>query len=241
MEHREAAGRPAQRLPVRFALAAVSRLVAISILLLLAPRADANGPLYRYIDASGTVHFTNVSKGRRYHRVFLTERGLVRGGVGRRPDPKQPPEYAGYDWLISRAAAAYDLDPALVKAVIAAESNFDRRAVSRAGAQGLMQLMPKTAQSVGVSDPLEPTQNVLGGVRYLREMLDRYGDTTRALAAYNAGPTAVDRHGGVPPFRETQAYVERVLDYYRGYHRDFRRAAEGPGTQRVFPTAHSGG
>jgi soluble lytic murein transglycosylase-like protein len=108
-----------------------------------------------------------------------------------------------------------------VKAVIAAESNFDPEAVSRAGAQGLMQLMPHTAAKLGVDDPLRPIENVRGGARYLREMLDRYRDLSVALAAYNAGPRAVDRHGGVPPYRETQDYVRRVLTYYRHYHGDF--------------------
>jgi soluble lytic murein transglycosylase-like protein len=84
-----------------------------------------------------------------------------------------------------------------------------------------MQLMPATAHSLGVADPFQAEQNVDGGVRYLRHLMNRYGDWTRALAAYNAGPTAVDRYGGVPPYQETQRYVERVLTYYRRYHGDF--------------------
>jgi soluble lytic murein transglycosylase-like protein len=115
------------------------------------------------------------------------------------------------------------IPPALVKAVIAAESAFDSRAVSRKGAQGLMQLMPATAASLGVADPFEPGQNVAGGTSYLKAMIDRYGDLSRAIAAYNAGPGAVDRYGGIPPYRETQAYVDRVLTYYRRYHGDFPR------------------
>ena len=126
--------------------------------------------------------------------------------------------------MISRAARAYRLEPALVKAVIRAESNFNPRAISHVGAQGLMQLMPATARSLGVSDPLQPMDNMLGGARYLRRMIDRYdGDLSRALAAYNAGPTAVDRYQGIPPYRETQTYVTRVLAFYDGYHRDFSR------------------
>ncbi|MCA9511282.1 MAG: lytic transglycosylase domain-containing protein, partial [Myxococcales bacterium] len=189
--------------------------------LLGAALAHAGQPLYRYTGPDGTVHFTNVPTDSRYERVFLTERGLQRDGIGRLRGRGRAPTHTGYDWLIARAANAYELDPALVKAVIAAESNFDPRATSRKGAQGLMQLMPHTARSVGVDDPYSPAQNVLGGARYLREMLDRFGDVTRAVAAYNAGPTAVERHDGIPPYTETREYVSRVLHYYRGYHRDF--------------------
>jgi len=123
--------------------------------------------------------------------------------------------------LILINARANKVPPALVKAVIAAESRFDSTAVSRAGAQGLMQLMPKTARELGIEDPFRPSENVKGGTRYLRSMLDRYGDMTRALAAYNAGPNAVDYYRGVPPYPETQAYVRRVLTYYRHYDGDF--------------------
>jgi soluble lytic murein transglycosylase-like protein len=129
----------------------------------------------------------------------------------------------GYDSLIVRTAQAHRMEPALVKAVIAAESNFSLRAVSRAGAQGLMQLMPQTAQDLGVADPFAAEENIDGGTRYLREMLDRYGDMQRALAAYNAGPTAVDHYRGIPPYPETEAYVKLVMDYYRGYHDEFHR------------------
>jgi soluble lytic murein transglycosylase-like protein len=108
-----------------------------------------------------------------------------------------------------------------VKAVIAAESSFDADAVSHAGAQGLMQLMPETARTLGVKDAFRPDENVDGGTRYLRKMIDRYGDWTRALAAYNAGPSAVDQYRGVPPYKETRDYVKRVLNYYRHYDGDF--------------------
>jgi soluble lytic murein transglycosylase len=131
------------------------------------------------------------------------------------------PQRWEYDGLIGLTAREHEIEPALVKAVIAAESNFDPEAVSHKGAQGLMQLMPVTANRLGVEDPLRPTENVRGGTRYLRLMLDRYGDVERAVAAYNAGPAAVDRYGGVPPYPETQDYVRRVLTYYRHYHGDF--------------------
>jgi soluble lytic murein transglycosylase-like protein len=137
------------------------------------------------------------------------------------PGSSSPPVEQSFDELIARTARSFRVDPALVKAVIATESNFEVTAVSRVGAQGLMQLMPETAQEMGVLAPFEPSENLRGGVRYLREMLDRYGDTRLALAAYNAGPEAVDRHDGIPPYPETEAYVRRVLDYYRGYQSHF--------------------
>jgi soluble lytic murein transglycosylase-like protein len=117
-----------------------------------------------------------------------------------------------YGSLVAEAARRNGVDPALVAGVIEAESGFNAGAVSPAGAQGLMQLMPSTARGLGVTDSLDPTQNVMGGAKLLRQLLDRYqGDTRLALAAYNAGPGAVDKHGGVPPYAETQRYVPKVL------------------------------
>ncbi len=123
-----------------------------------------------------------------------------------------------YDDMIRQAAAEAGVSPALVKAVARAESGFDPHSGSAAGAQGLMQLMPATARGLGVSDPYDPLQSLRGGARYLRQMLDRFnGDVTKALAAYNAGPNAVARYGGIPPYAETQAYVPRVLGYFQEY------------------------
>ena len=181
-------------------------------LLGLAAPAGAGGRIWTYTDPDGVTHFTNTPQDDRYQLVAL-------GRSGRRSG--RAPRHGQFDGIIGLTAREQSLQPALVKAVIAAESNFDPEAVSHKGAQGLMQLMPKTAVSLGVLDPLHPVENVRGGAAYLRRMLDRYGDIERALAAYNAGPTAVDRYGGVPPYRETQAYVRRVLTYYRHYHGDF--------------------
>jgi soluble lytic murein transglycosylase-like protein len=126
-----------------------------------------------------------------------------------------PPAARPYAAAISRAAAAEGVDPALLSSVAWTESRFRADARSSAGAQGLMQLMPATAAGLGV-DPLDPEQALVGGARYLRAQLDRFGGRADlALAAYNAGPTAVRRHGGIPPYPETQAYVSRVLDRYR--------------------------
>lgn len=125
---------------------------------------------------------------------------------------------AHIDRLVGANANAWGVDPALVKAIIANESGFDPAATSKTGAQGLMQLEPGTAAGLGVSNAYDPAQNISGGTRYIRGLLDRFhGDLRLAVAAYNAGPGAVEKYGGVPPYAETQAYVENVLGSYQKY------------------------
>ena len=121
-----------------------------------------------------------------------------------------------YSAEILEAAKSYRIDPALIAAVIRAESNFVPSAVSRKGARGLMQLMPATARRLGVARHFDPKENILGGTAYLAELAERYGDTAveLILAAYNAGERAVEEYGGVPPYRETLAYVRRVTDFW---------------------------
>lgn len=125
-----------------------------------------------------------------------------------------------YDAQITAAATKYGIDPALLKGLIRQESNFNPSAQSPVGAQGLTQLMPGTAATLGVTDPTDPAQAIDGGAKYLKQQLDRFGgDASKALAAYNAGPGAVAKYGGVPPYAETQNYVQKVLGYaaeYRG-------------------------
>jgi soluble lytic murein transglycosylase-like protein len=125
---------------------------------------------------------------------------------------------AQIDALVSTNATAQQVDPALIKAIIANESGFNANATSKVGAQGLMQLMPGTAAGLGVTNSYDPAQNVMGGTKYIKGLLDRFnGDVKLAIAAYNAGPAAVEKYGGVPPYAETQNYVQNVLASYQKY------------------------
>ena len=146
---------------------------------------------------------------------------MVQGALGSQPEPalgRVVVPSAQIDKLVATNAATWSVDPDLVKAVIANESGFNANATSSTGAQGLMQLEPATAASVGVTDSYDPAQNVAGGTRYLRGLLDRFhGDPRLAVAAYNAGPGAVEKYNGVPPYAETQNYVQNVLASYAKY------------------------
>ena len=136
---------------------------------------------------------------------------------------------SAFDGEIQAAARKYGLDPALLKGLIRQESNFNPAAGSPAGAQGLTQLMPGTARALGVTDPHDPQQAIDGGARYLKQQLDAFGgDVEKALAAYNAGPGAVKRYGGVPPYAETQNYVKKVMGYAQEYRGSMTAAASAP-------------
>ncbi|MDJ0790059.1 MAG: transglycosylase SLT domain-containing protein [Myxococcota bacterium] len=175
---------------------------------------------YRYVDAEGRVHLSDRPQ---------PGWSQVAGPRGTRPPPRPiqraafRPGARTFDPLISRAAIRYGVPPAMIKAVIHAESAFNPDARSHKGAMGLMQLMPRTAESLGVGRPYNAGENVFGGTRYLSDLFERYQSWSHTLAAYNAGPSAVDRYGGIPPYAETRTYVRRVLSYYRRYHGDFSR------------------
>jgi soluble lytic murein transglycosylase-like protein len=182
--------------------------VLTSLAILLTFPSSAVADIYKYIDAEGVVHLTNVptDAGAKYVLVMREKRILL--------DKKLGDNISSYDHLIIKASEKHNVEPAIIKAIIKAESNFNHRAVSRKGARGLMQLMPATASSLQVKDSFHPENNIEGGVKYLRYLLNYFnGNLPLALAAYNAGENAVIRHRGIPPYRETQVYVRRVMSY----------------------------
>lgn len=191
----------------------------ILLLILLHPLGErAAADVWMYEDENGNVHFSDQPR-EGFERKKLTKRRPARGHrIVRWDGPTDR-----WDGVIAHASRDYKVKPALVKAVIHAESLFDSTAVSHAGAQGLMQLMPATAGFVGVDDAFDPWQNIRGGTRYLQYLMRRFrGNLELSLAAYNAGEDTVLRYGGIPPYRETQRYVKRVLHLYRRYDADFR-------------------
>jgi soluble lytic murein transglycosylase-like protein len=163
------------------------------------------------VDAEGVLHLTNVPSDPnvKYVMIMREKRILFQPNI----------DVNRYDNIINKAADKFSLDSALIKAIIKAESNFNYKAVSPVGAQGLMQLMPKTASSLRVDDSFHPEKNIEGGARYLRYLLNTYkGDLNLALAAYNAGEKAVAKYNyNIPPYRETQNYVRRVLSFYKSF------------------------
>jgi soluble lytic murein transglycosylase-like protein len=169
--------------------------------------------IFVYVDNEGVMHFSNAPTHNRY-RVYMKERR----GIPAEVEISIKPDTNKYDHLITESCGLHGVDFALVKAIIRAESSFDPYAISTKGAEGLMQLMPETSKRLNVANPFDPHENIKGGVKYLRYLLDRFNyDLKLSLAAYNAGETTVAQVKGVPNYRETKSYVAEVMRYYKEY------------------------
>lgn len=191
--------------------AARALVIAVASVLCLTA-GGAGAEVYMLRDSRGVVFFTDHMPAKSLNLTLLKKYDFPRE-KGLRVEKKLFPE--GYDSYITAASSRYGLDHRLIKSVIQVESGFNKLAVSRKGARGLMQLMPETAKLMSVRNSFDPEQNIRGGSAYLREMLDTFNGNVRlALAAYNAGPEAVKRHNGIPPYRETVDYVNRVMSTY---------------------------
>jgi soluble lytic murein transglycosylase-like protein len=199
-------------------------LLCIMLLAALALPYGVLAEIYVYVDKNGVSHYTNAPTDGRYKKARLEQLNTEPGRSvsaretwqkARRATPQNPAKYEHY---ISKAALSHEIDPLLIKAIIRTESNFDPFAVSSKGAQGLMQLMPGTARNMRVGNAFDPAQNISGGARYLRELLNSYGgNLTLSLAAYNAGPGNVAKNGPLPKIPETREYVNKVIRHYRSY------------------------
>ena len=175
----------------------------------------AYADIYKYVDANGIVCYTDAPLGKKADKILKEKNPIA-------PEQNQIPRRSSkdsgdYHTIVHEKASNYNIDPSLIKAVIKTESNWNCRAVSRKGAIGLMQLMPSTATDMNVRNPFDPEENIEGGTKYLKYLLERFnGDLTLALAAYNAGPNKVEKYGYVPPIPETKQYVKKVISLYNG-------------------------
>jgi soluble lytic murein transglycosylase-like protein len=194
----------------------IAALLTCQVCLLILTVMPARADIYRYEDDEGIVHFTDAPTDRRF-KIFM--RDLKKDKQLRtKLQLASSVNPAEYEQIISSCATKYGVNSCLIKAVIHAESGYNPNAVSRKGASGLMQLMPGTARSLKVSNSFDPKDNVEGGVKYLRFLLDTFrGDVPLAVAAYNAGLNKVAKYGGIPPYNETRTYVNRVLSYMQSY------------------------
>ena len=192
------------------------RFVSISAILLCSFlfAMTSTAGIYRYVDENGVIHFTNCPRDAKF-KLYIRE---SHDDVGNEGPGFYVKDSAQYDSLISEFSKKYQVDFALIKAMIRAESGFNPSAVSRKGAKGLMQLMPETANRLNVSNVFNPRENIEGGVRYFKYLLSLFDNDVRlSLAAYNAGENLVTDLKSIPPYRETVDYVRKVLSYYQSY------------------------
>jgi len=169
---------------------------------------NANADIYKYIDENGTIHFTNTPTDNNYKKVMSENKTQLNF-------KRQSASTIDYQQILETKSREYNMETSLIKAVIKTESDWDAVAVSKKGAMGLMQLMPATARDMNVKNPFDPEENIEGGIKYLRYLLNKFnGDLSFALAAYNAGPKTVERFRGIPPIPETKNYVKRILSIY---------------------------
>lgn len=183
---------------------------------------EANADIYRYVDRDGVAHYTNIRpKGGGWKKVLKTRESrsrVAKRGYSDSAYRSDQNRYSRYDSYIEEAALLYQLPPSFIRAVLRVESNFYPDVVSCDGAMGLMQLMPATAASMGVRNPFDPRENILGGARFLRVLANYFnGDLILTVAAYNAGQNAVLKYQGVPPYPETRRYVQNVLRHYYAF------------------------
>jgi soluble lytic murein transglycosylase-like protein len=200
------------------------RLAPLATLLVWLVPGSADADIYSYTDEEGVVHFVNKPTGDARYQLYIKapatkKTGAIAPGVTPvPPSDKSLERFTRYDQWIVQAATLYQIPVELIRAVMKVESDYDARAVSRTGAQGLMQLMPETGLRMQVRDAFDPRENIFGGTRYLRVLANTFnGDLELTIAAYNAGEGAVSRYGGIPPYEETQQYVVKVKQYYRRY------------------------
>jgi hypothetical protein len=192
-------------------------IILCCLLFIIAPIASAD--IYRYIDENGVECYTDIPVDKTADKIY-NEKSNTSIDI---PQVEYE-DVTDYHSIILAKAETYDIDPSLIKAVIETESNWNCMAISTKGAMGLMQLMPGTASDMNVRNPFNPEENIEGGTKYLRYLLERFkGDLTLALAAYNAGPNAVEKYGYIPPYSETRQYVSRVLSLYNGTNDDALR------------------
>jgi len=184
--------------------------VLSAIIILIATVISVHADIFMYIDDNGVMHFTNAPTSNQYdYKVYIKERASISTKFHSTDK---------YDKFISDASREFDVDSRLLKAMIKAESDFDPRAISRKGATGLMQIMPENFKMLKLENPFDPWQNIRAGAQYFKKLYERFnGKLALSLAAYNAGPTAVDRYKSIPPYQETEEYVRRVLRYYRTF------------------------